>query len=44
MVSIAGTGKDPDLTGIGWNDHAAGVYKLDERLHPTAWTGQTLAS
>ena len=34
-------GKDPDLTGIGWNDHAAGVYKLDERLHPTAWTGQT---
>lgn len=34
-------GKDPDLTGIGWNDHAAGVYQLDERLHPTAWTGQT---
>lgn len=34
-------GKDPDLTGIGWNDHAAGAYKLDERLHPTAWTGQT---
>ena len=34
-------GKDPDFTGIGWNDHAAGVYKLDERLHPTAWTGQT---
>ena len=44
MVSIAGTRQDPDLTGIGWNDHAAGVYKLDERLHPTAWTGQTLAS
>lgn len=34
-------GKDPDLTGIGWNDHSAGVYKLEERLHPTAWTGQT---
>lgn len=33
-------GKNPDLTGIGWNDHAAGVYKLDERLHPTTWTGQ----
>lgn len=34
-------GGDPDLTGIGWNDHSAGVYKLDERLHPTVWTGQT---
>lgn len=34
-------GKNPDETGIGWNDHAAGIYKLDERLHPTAWTGQT---
>lgn len=34
-------GENPDLTGIGWNDHQAGVYKLDERLHPTTWTGQT---
>lgn len=34
-------GKNPDLTGIGWNDHGAATYKLDERLHPTAWTGQT---
>ncbi len=34
-------GLDPDLTGIGWNDHQAGVYKLDEKLHPTTWTGQT---
>lgn len=34
-------GKNPDLTGIGWNDHQAGIYKLDERLHPTTWTGQT---
>lgn len=33
--------ENPDLTGIGWNDHAAGVYKLPERLHPTTWTGQT---
>jgi choline-sulfatase len=33
-------GADPDLTGIGWNDHRAGVYRLDEKLHPTAWTGQ----
>ena len=29
------------LTGIGWNNHNAGTYKLEERLHPTAWTGQT---
>lgn len=29
-------GIDPDATGVGWNDHAAGVYKPDEHLHPTA--------
>ena len=34
-------GQDPDATGIGWNEHRAGVYALDERLHPTAWTGRT---
>lgn len=34
-------GENPDLTGIGWNDHGAGTYKLDEHLHPTTWTGQT---
>ena len=34
-------GQDPDLTGIGWNDHGASPYRLEERLHPTAWTGQT---
>ncbi len=34
-------GVDPDETGIGWNEHAAGVYRLDEQLHPTYWTGQT---
>ena len=34
-------GENPDKTGIGWNDHGAGTYKLDERLHPTAWTGET---
>lgn len=33
-------GTDPDLTGIGWNDHRAGIYQLDEKLHPTTWTGQ----
>lgn len=36
-------GKNPDLTGIGWNDHRAGAYRPDEHLHPTAWTGQTAA-
>lgn len=34
-------GQDPDETGIGWNEHRAGVYKLDEKLHPTYWTGKT---
>lgn len=34
-------GKNPDSTGIGWNAHGAGLYKLDEKLHPTAWTGKT---
>lgn len=33
-------GKNPDATGIGWNEHKAAVYKLDEKLHPTWWTGQ----
>ncbi len=32
---------DPDATGIGWNDCTAGEYVLPERLHPTAWTGDT---
>ncbi|MFP4502210.1 MAG: arylsulfatase [Candidatus Hydrogenedentota bacterium] len=31
--------KDPDATGIGWNDYTAAPYALDERLHPTRWTG-----
>lgn len=33
-----GPGKNPDATGIIWNEHAAGVYKLSEDLHPTKWT------
>ncbi len=33
--------KDPDVTGIGWNEHSAAVYQLDEKLHPTYWTGKT---
>ncbi|MBM4040720.1 MAG: arylsulfatase [Planctomycetes bacterium] len=32
---------NPDATGIGWNDYAAKPYALDERLHPTRWTGDT---
>ncbi|MFI3295662.1 MAG: arylsulfatase [Rikenellaceae bacterium] len=31
-------GLDPDVTGIGWNDHGARVYQLPENLHPTFWT------
>jgi choline-sulfatase len=34
-------GQDPDALGIGWNSYQAGVYPLDERLHPTYWTGTT---
>ncbi len=33
-------GRDPDATGIGWNAHGGGLYRLPEALHPTAWTGQ----
>ncbi|MFI3261482.1 MAG: arylsulfatase [Rikenellaceae bacterium] len=39
--SVEALGQDPDLTGIGWNEHRAGDYKLSEDLHPTVWTGQT---
>lgn len=31
---------NPDVTGIGWNDHGAAPYKLPEHLHPTYWTGE----
>ncbi len=34
-------GENPDATGIGWNEHRAGIYKLKEDLHPTYWTGKT---
>ncbi len=33
-------GQNPDALGIGWNDHKGGVYPLDEKLHPTWWTGE----
>lgn len=33
-------GLNPDSTGIGWNAHGGGFYKLPEDLHPTAWTGK----
>ncbi len=36
-------GKNPDATGIGWNDYAAAPYVHPEAWHPTAWTGQTAA-
>lgn len=38
---LHGPDKNPDETGIGWNEHAAGIYRLEEKLHPTTWTGQT---
>ncbi|MFI3316632.1 MAG: arylsulfatase [Rikenellaceae bacterium] len=31
--------EDPDKTGVGWNSHIARPYALDEKLHPTQWTG-----
>lgn len=31
--------RDPDETGIGWNDFRGKPYALPERLHPTTWTG-----
>lgn len=39
-LQIQMPGVNPDLTGIGWNEHRAGTYKLPEELHPTAWTGK----
>jgi len=33
--------RDPDATGIGWNDYRAKAYALPERLHPTIWTADT---
>ncbi|HZQ54492.1 MAG TPA: arylsulfatase [Bryobacteraceae bacterium] len=32
---------DPDATGLGWNDYRGRPYALPERLHPTAWIGET---
>lgn len=39
-LQVQRPGVNPDLTGIGWNEHRAGIYKLPEELHPTAWTGK----
>lgn len=33
--------KDPDATGIGWNEYQSAVYALPEELHPTRWTADT---
>lgn len=38
-LAVMAPGKDPDATGIGWNDHGTKVYQLPEALHPTQWTG-----
>lgn len=38
--SVAPT-RDPDATGIGWNDYRGRAYALPEELHPTRWTGDT---
>jgi choline-sulfatase len=32
---------NPDATGLDWNGYTAADYALPERLHPTAWTGNT---
>ena len=37
-------GQNPDKTGIQWNSHRAGVYALEEKLHPTTWTGDVAVS
>lgn len=39
-LQLQAPGINPDSTGIGWNDHGSGTYKLAEELHPTAWTGK----
>ncbi|MBZ5583804.1 MAG: arylsulfatase [Acidobacteriia bacterium] len=32
---------DPDASGMDWNGYDAKPYPLPERLHPTAWIGET---
>ena len=34
-------GLNVDSTGIGWNEHRGGIYRLPEELHPTHWTAET---
>lgn len=38
-LKMEAPGVDPDATGIGWNAHQGKTYVLEERLHPTQWTG-----
>jgi arylsulfatase len=33
--------KDPDATGLTFNDYRAKAFVHPERLHPTHWTGET---
>jgi len=30
---------NPEPNGIGWNSHRAAPYAIDEKFHPTVWTG-----
>ncbi|MEZ6046767.1 MAG: arylsulfatase [Planctomycetaceae bacterium] len=39
FYSVAPT-KNPDVTGIGFNDFDGGPYQLPAELHPTHWTGE----
>ncbi len=32
---------NPHATGLGWNDYRGKAFVLPERLHATAWTGDT---
>ncbi len=34
-------GANPEASGISWNGYDAKPYPIPERLHPTAWTGET---
>lgn len=37
--SLEAPGLNPDETGVGWNAHQGKTYVMQERLHPTQWTG-----
>jgi arylsulfatase A-like enzyme len=39
-LALQAPGVNPDITGIGWNEHRSGTYQLPKEWHPTAWTGK----